>query len=98
MTFKNPRPISLEEAKGLYIHRFTCEHVPAWAMAQSFHNRYPAPQYATDQEWYDNTAFKGEHAMATATHCYSLNMTWPLGRTLDEPFHLMKGRNATACT
>ena len=90
------RPISFEQAKAQFVHRFTMEHVPAWtqkpvaftASPDSPDNgpRYYAPQFRTDKEWYDSTAFPGEGEMASRTHCYTSGQTWPLGQWLPEPF------------
>lgn len=78
-----PRPITLEQAKLNYIDRFTMEHIPQWAKTDTFGaGLYPAPQYRTDKEWYNNTLFHGESRLASPNACYSLNKTWPLGETL----------------
>ena len=78
-----PRPLTLEQAKARYVHRFTMEHIPQWSKTNMIEEgRYPAPQYRTDQEWYDNTLFHGESELASQTHCLSLGQTWPLGKTL----------------
>jgi hypothetical protein len=86
------RPISFEDAKRLFVHRYTVEHIPDWAKEPYQHSElgevYYAPQYATDREWYDRTEFYGEGVMATEDHCYSGGETWPLGKGfLREPFH-----------
>lgn len=67
---KSANKPSFEHAKREYPHRYTCEHVPAWAYqpvqmwppgvdrrktAPTI--RWYAPQYRTDREWYDNTTF-----------------------------------------
>lgn len=81
------RKLSFEQAKARYVHRFTCEHVPAWATVPAPNGRYYAPQYATDREWYNKTAFKGEPAWLGLTNeCTSLKPSWPLGQWLDAPF------------
>jgi hypothetical protein len=85
------RKISFLDATAQYVHRFTCEHVPAWAkipMEGTVEGKtvYCAPQYASDQEWYEKTFFKGESEMATSKHCYSTNPSWPCGQKLDTPF------------
>lgn len=85
------RKLTLAEAKAWYPHRFTMEHVPAWARRPMQGGRCYAPQYRTDQEWYDNTIFPGEgHIGRTATHCESSNPTWPLGQFLDTPYMIQK--------
>ena len=83
------RPITLEQAKARYVHRFTMEHVPAWARLAIWSEsgaKYHAPQFNSDQEWYDKTLFHGESELATLKHCYTSGQTWPLGRWLNKPF------------
>lgn len=92
------RPISFAEAKRLYVHRFTMEHIPQWAKAPHHHGNglwlYYAPQHATDLDWYNTTIFKGEGGMADRDHCYS-TPSWPLGKGwLKEPFHLNREQKA----
>lgn len=84
------RPITLKEAKRRYVHRYTLEHVPLWGVGAVTHapnGLYYAPQYATDQEWYDNTSFPGENGSSRrAKYCESRNQSWPLGQWLDAPY------------
>jgi hypothetical protein len=81
---------TFEQAKARYVHRFTMEHVPAWArMPSDFKNcvRFPAPQFINDREWYDNTKFKGDEGwIGRGSDCYTTGQTWPLGKWLDKPF------------
>jgi hypothetical protein len=79
------RPITFDQAKARYVHRYTMEHVPVWARA-AHAGRYYAPQYRSDREWYDATLFHGESPLATHKHCYSSGQTWPLGQWLAAPF------------
>jgi hypothetical protein len=82
------RVLSFEGACRQYVHRYTMEHVPAWAATPAGNGRYYAPHYRTDREWYDNTLFPGEfgwHAPGTDTDCFSTKQTWPMGQWLDEP-------------
>lgn len=80
------RPISFEQAKARYVHRFTMEHVPEWARRPSVNGLYYKPQFRDDREWYCNTLFFGEHEDATRNSCYS-RPTWPLGSGFaSEPF------------
>lgn len=81
------RPISFDQAKARYPHRYTMEHVPQWAMKPKEDGTYYAPQYSTDLEWYENTLFKGEHELADDGFCYSSNQTWPLGKSLVNVFN-----------
>lgn len=83
-----PRPITLQQARAQYVHRYTMEHMPAWAKAplQST-GKYYAPQYRNDAEWYENTTFPGEGGLPRdADHCESRMQTWPLGLWLDAPY------------
>ncbi len=96
------RKISFKLACAQYPHRFTMEHIPAWAR-KPFYNAsigchvYYAPQYRTDLEWYENTLFQGESCLASADHCLSGNASWPLGEGfLREPFHLNKNQKVIA--
>ena len=79
--------LSFNEAKAQYIHRFTMEHIPAWAKQQRKDGTFYAPQFATDREWYYNTVFYGESYLADKKHCYTTNQTWPLGQALEAPYH-----------
>jgi hypothetical protein len=81
------RPITLATARAQYVHRFTLEHVPAWAYKPCEGNgRYYAPQYRTDAEWYERTSFPGENGVPRREdHCESTGATWPLGQWLNKP-------------
>jgi hypothetical protein len=88
MTTKTKRP-TIEQAKREYVHRFTMEHVPAWAAKPMPNGTHYAPQYASDAEWYANTLFPGEEGNPHSPRlgaCYSTNPTWPLGHFLTEPY------------
>lgn len=88
------RKISLETAKGLYVHRYTLEHIPEWAR-KSHEGKFYAPQYRTDSEWYDNTLFPGEDFVSERSrHCYTNGQTWPLGKWLAKPLPADLGRDA----
>jgi len=88
------RPITLEVAKAAYPYRFTMEHVPGWARdpvercrRSTDVKKYYAPQYRSDQEWYDNTKFGAEIPFeGWGSACYSTGHTMPLGAFLDEPY------------
>lgn len=83
----NKRPLTLAQAQAQYVHRFTMDHFPAWARQPAPNGRYPAPQFRSDREWYENTLFPGEGFIGRRSrHCFTSNLTWPLGRTLDKPF------------
>jgi hypothetical protein len=68
-----------------YVHRFTREHKPAWARELRF-NGHPYPvQFASDQEWLENTRFavrKDGRLDRRARFCQSVP-TWPDGRPSD---------------
>lgn len=90
-TTTKSRKLPFAKAKAQYVHRFTMEHVPAWAAKPIYHgdrkcNLYYAPQYRTDKEWYENTTFFGENALADKDYCYSSNQSWPLGQWLEKPY------------
>jgi hypothetical protein len=87
------RPISFEDAKRLFLNRYTLEHVPQWAREPHqdplYGLVYYAPHYASDREWYDATRFMGEEGGEGLPphHCYSFGPSWPLGKGfLREPF------------
>ena len=82
------RQLSLEQACNQYPHRYTMEHVPAWANQPHFHSERQewlcyAPQFRTDKEWYDTARFPGEDGHhELGADCYSSGQTWPLGQWL----------------
>jgi hypothetical protein len=76
--------MTFEEAKRVYVHRFTMEHVPARARKPHL-DRYPAPQYRTDAERFANTEFPPDNPLSKRD-CHSSNPSWPLGQWLDAPF------------
>lgn len=85
------RAISFEEACRTYVHRFTMDHVPAWAQRPMQNGNYAAPQFSSDREWYDNTNFPGEnHVSRRSKYCETNNHTFPLGKFLTLPYR--KGR------
>lgn len=90
------RLLTFERAKARYVYRYTCDHKPAWAN-NPIRDMYPAPQYRSDREWYENTAFPGEdgNEARDTGGAYSTQQTWPLGRFLIEPFDVRKHK-ATA--
>lgn len=82
------RKISFEDAKRRFVHRYTMEHKPAWAKLPC-NGRFYAPQYSTDQEWFDKTKFPGERGYPFGdreSDCYSSGQSWPLGQWLEEEF------------
>ena len=84
------RPLSFEDAKSRYVHRFTTEHVPKWAGDKRSDGSHYAPHYASDKEWYDNIDFPGEGAVPTKRfkRSESRNQSWPHGQSLKEPYKI----------
>ena len=82
------RRISFEEARARFVHRFTMEHVPAWAFQTRPDGSFYAPQFATDREWYEATRFPGEPGIhGNSCHCFTGAPTWPMGDKLTAPFN-----------
>jgi len=80
------RKLPFEQATARYVHRYTMDHVPAWA-TKPHAGRYYAPQFRSDREWYEHTKFKGEPGYLGAKgDCYTTGQTWPLGQWLDQPY------------
>ena len=81
--------MTFAQAKAAYVHRFTMEHIPQWALQPMPNGRFYAPQYRTDAEWFANTLFPPNNPFARSrrdTHCYSSNQSWPLGKFLTKPY------------
>jgi hypothetical protein len=76
--------LSFAEACAQYVHRFTMEHVPQWAKQVREDGSYYAPQYTSDREWYDNTAFPPQSPFPDS--CETSNQSWPLGKALAAPY------------
>lgn len=76
---------TFEQACARYVHRFTMELVPRWALDPAPSGKYYAPQFRSDAEWYANTYFPGEpaHPAPNDAYCYTTGRTWPLGKWLD---------------
>lgn len=78
---------TIEQATRVYVHRYTAEHMPAWARERRSDGTYYAPQYRSDREWYEHTVFPGEPGhFGGRNHCMSNNPTWPLGQALTAPY------------
>jgi hypothetical protein len=64
-----------------YVHRFTKQHVPAWARHPRVDGKPYMPQFADDADWLANTEFavtkSGRLDMRT-NKCFS-TPTWPEG-------------------
>jgi hypothetical protein len=83
------RPLSFDEARRRYPHRFTMQHVPAWARQPCGNGRFYAPQYRSDAEWYARTLFPGEGDVSgSSKYCQSGEPSWPLGQWLDAPYRV----------
>lgn len=81
------RKLTLEQACAQYPHRFTLDHVPAWALRRCSNGKFYAPQFASDAEWFANTAFPGEGDIGPREkYCRTSFPTWPRGQWLDAPF------------
>lgn len=87
--------LSFDRACRTFVNRFTCEHVPAWALQpippSNGVTLFYAPQFASDREWYDNCVFFGDPgapSFVTRDHCYSTGQTWPCGEWLAEPYRI----------
>lgn len=81
------RVISFEQAKARYVHRFTMDYRPQWAIERARNGKFYAPQFRSDREWYENTLFPGEgHVHPRERHCFTTGQTWPLGVWLLEPY------------
>lgn len=81
--------MNFETAKQRYVHRFTMEHVPDWAVQRPCDHGgaaewFYAPQYRTDKEWFENTAFPPHSGHRT--DCRSSNQSWPIGQKLTAPY------------
>lgn len=79
------KTISFAKAKQQYPHRYTLEHVPQWASKPCPGNgKFYAPQYKSDQEWYERTEFPEPGSQEA--YCFSSNPSWPLGQWLEKPY------------
>jgi hypothetical protein len=77
--------MTLELAKRMYLHRFTLEHVPAWALVPAPNGKYYAPQYRSDAEWFENTVFPPNNPLSKMD-CCSSGQTWPMGQWLSAAY------------
>ena len=66
--------MTFAEATARYVHRFTMDHIPMWALEQRTDGSYYAPQFASDREWFEHTLFPPNHPLGKrVTDCYT---TW----------------------
>lgn len=87
------RTLSFEEAIAIGDSRFTLTHIPPWyatsARRHGVEDKYFAPQFSSDREWYENTKFRGEEGHYGGERNYhSINFSFPLGVWLDKPYEL----------
>lgn len=92
------KEMTFKEACAAYVHRFTMDHIPQWAMHCNLGTgKYHAPQYRSDREWFERTMFPPNNPYASSTRdtaCHSSNQSWPLGQWLDEPFTRQMAANS----
>ena len=79
---KDLPPALQREALRSYVHRFTGEHVPAWARHPRPDGRAYPLQFASDAEWLANTRFPVTKAgrLAKRPSICESRPTWPNGR------------------
>lgn len=69
--------LSIQDQKRVlanYAHRFTKEHVPAWAVTEP-RNKV---QFASDRDWLENTFFKvNKNGKLNERACCESHPTWP---------------------
>ena len=79
---------TFEQAKRLYINRYTMEHVPAWARKICINGLFYAPQFRSDAEWFANTKFNGDAGWyGIGSDCQTSGQTWPMGEWLESPYY-----------
>ena len=72
-------PTDVRRAKSLFCYRHTRDHKPRWSVAVRKNGRPYPVQFASDQEWLDNTTFAVNadgRLSLTARACES-KPTWP---------------------
>lgn len=83
------RPSVKRDVLERFIHRFTMDHVPQWALKMREDGTYYAPQFRSDEEWLSNTVVrtrKDGELDGRFSACETRNATWPLGQSLAEPY------------
>ena len=67
------------DVRGMFVHRFTGDHRPAWSNQEWKDGQTYPLQFADDQDWLENTSFpineKGT-IDKRVDHCFS-SPTWP---------------------
>lgn len=87
---KTTKKISFAEARAQYVHRFTMDYVPQWALKVRDDGTYCAPQFISDLEWYEHTVFPPQNGLRK--YCTTSGQTWPLGQALNSPFDVHRNR------
>jgi len=88
-----PYHVQLEVLRR-FIHRFTCDHRPGWALKPLSDGSYPGPQFVSDEEWLSNCVVhtrKDGELDDRFTSCETRNHTWPLGQFLATPYFRPQG-------
>ena len=72
---------TFKQACAQYVHRYTMDHTPEWALLIAPNGKHYAPGHASDQEWYDSALFPGEPGGPDAgdDFCFSSGHTFPMG-------------------
>lgn len=77
-------PAALQaECLRSFPHRYTKEHVPAWAKRPRPNGKPYRPQFATDAEWLAGTQFAVTiygRLDNRVRHCLTISPTWPDGQ------------------
>lgn len=78
-----------DEVLRRFVHRFTCDHVPSWALRRRPDGSYYAPQFASDEEWLANTVVRTRRdgwPDERFGSCETSGQVWPLGQSLAAPY------------
>lgn len=83
------KPSVKRDILAIFVHRFTMDHVPAWALKERADGTFYAPHFASDAEWLSNTVVRtrkdGELDQRFSA-CETSGETWPLGKALAAPY------------
>lgn len=74
---ENLTAAQVKQVKAAFVHRFTGEHVPAWAKQPRPDGTAYEPMYATDADWIADKAFyvhKDGQIASTPHHCEPVSM------------------------
>lgn len=81
-------PFVQEQAKNTFVHRYTGEHQPRWALKSWKDGRAYPVHFKDDAEWLANTLFAvtlAGHLDRRFGHCQSFP-TWPNDPELRKPY------------